>query len=127
MWKRAKELADIKVQLHCCGGVRPLLEDLIDAGLDAINPVQISCRGMDTARLKEQFGDRLTLWGGGCDTHRVLPEATPEELAEHVRQQVAILNPGGGFVFTAVHDIQPGTPVENVMAMLEAQQEYGNY
>lgn len=120
MWRRAKELADVKVMLHCCGGVAELMEDLIDAGLDAINPVQISCRGMDATRLKEQFGDRLTLWGGGCDTHRMLPKATPEEIAEHVRQQVAILNPGGGFVFQQVHNIMADIPVQNIVAMYDA-------
>ena len=90
MWRRAKELADVRVLLHCCGGVYPLLEDLIDAGLDAINPVQISCRGMDSATLKREFGDRLTFWGGGCDTQSVLPSASPEQVAEHVRQQVEV-------------------------------------
>jgi uroporphyrinogen decarboxylase len=120
MWRRAKELADVKVMLHCCGGVAELMEDLIDAGLDAINPVQISCRGMDATRLKEQFGDRLTLWGGGCDTHRMLPKATPEEIAAHVRQQVAILNPGGGFVFQQVHNIMADIPAQNIVAMYDA-------
>ena len=120
MWRRAKELADVKVMLHCCGGVAELMEDLIDAGLDAINPVQISCRGMDATRLKEQFGDRLTLWGGGCDTHRMLPKATPAEIAAHVRQQVAILNPGGGFVFQQVHNIMADIPAQNIVAMYDA-------
>ncbi|MFH1266992.1 MAG: uroporphyrinogen decarboxylase family protein, partial [Planctomycetota bacterium] len=77
LWQTAKELADVKVMLHCCGGVRPLLPHLIEAGLDAINPVQISCRGMDSQALKKDFGDKLTLWGGGCDTHYVLSRGTP--------------------------------------------------
>ncbi len=120
MWNRAKELADVKVQLHCCGGVRPLLEDLIDAGLDAINPVQISCTGMDAAELKAEFGDRLTLWGGGCDTRLVLSDATPEDVATHVRQQVDILSPGGGFVFQQVHNVLANVAPENTVAMLDA-------
>lgn len=120
MWNRAKELADVKVQLHCCGGVRPLLDDLIDAGLDAINPVQISCRGMDTAELKTEFGDRLTLWGGGCDTRLVLPESTPQEVADHVREQVKILGSGGGFVFQQVHNVLANVPPENIVAMFDA-------
>ena len=77
MWKRAKELADVKVMLHCCGGIRPLLPDLIEAGLDAVNPVQITCAGMDAAALKADFGDKITFWGGGCDTRFVLSKATP--------------------------------------------------
>ncbi len=78
LWRRAKELADVKVMLHCCGGVRPLLPDLIDAGLDAINPVQISCAGMDAAGLKRDFGKDITFWGGGCDTQWLLSHGTPD-------------------------------------------------
>ncbi len=120
MWRRAKELADVKVMLHCCGGVRPLLPDLIDAGLDAINPVQISCTGMEPRALKADFGSRLTFWGGGCDTHRVLASGTPDEVRRHVREQIAILNPGGGFVFQQVHNILANIPPENIAAMFEA-------
>jgi len=124
MWRRAKELADVKVMLHCCGGVRPLLSHLIEAGLDAINPVQISCGGMETAGLKKDFGDRLTLWGGGCDTHHVLPLATPDEIREHVRGQIVLLKPGGGFVFQQVHNVLADVPPENVIAMLDAANHY---
>jgi uroporphyrinogen decarboxylase len=120
MWKRAKQLADVKVQLHCCGGVRPLLGDLIDAGLDAINPVQISCTGMDPAELKAEFGDRLTFWGGGCDTRSVLPNDKPDEIADHVRRQVEVMRPGGGFVFQQVHNVLANVPPENIVAMLDA-------
>jgi uroporphyrinogen decarboxylase len=123
MWRRAKELANVKVQLHCCGGVRPLLPDLIEAGLDAINPVQISCSGMETRGLKEDFGGQLTLWGGGCDTHFVLSRGTPEEIRRHVREQVSILKPGGGFVFQQVHNILADVPPENIIAMFDAVQE----
>ena len=83
MWKRAKELADVKVMLHCCGGVRELLPDLIDAGLDAINPVQISCRGMDAAALKKDFGRDMVFWGGGADTQCILPQGTPSQIGDH--------------------------------------------
>ncbi len=123
MWRRAKELAEVKVNLHCCGGVRELLPELIDAGLDAINPVQISCKGMDPRELKAKFGDKLTFWGGGCDTHGVLSRGTPEEVRRHVKQQVAILSPGGGFVFQQVHNVLADVPPENVIAMLDAVNE----
>jgi uroporphyrinogen decarboxylase len=123
MWHRAKELAPVKVMLHCCGGVRELLNDLIEAGLDAINPVQISCRGMEPRALKADFGDRITFWGGGCDTHKILPTGTPDEIRRHVKEQVAILKPGGGFVFQQVHNILADVPPENVLAMFEAAQE----
>jgi uroporphyrinogen decarboxylase len=120
LWQRAKELADVKVMLHCCGGVYELLDDLIDAGLDAINPVQITCNNMDPARLKQEFGDRLTFWGGGCDTRGILPNAKPQQIADHVREQIDLLGPGGGFVFQQVHNILANVPPENVTAMYDA-------
>lgn len=124
MWQRAKELANVKVMLHCCGGVRPLLPHLIEIGLDAINPVQISCTGMEAQGLKRDFGRRLTLWGGGCDTRFVLPLGTPEEIRRHVKEQISILSPGGGFVFQQVHNILADVPPENVIAMFDAANEY---
>jgi uroporphyrinogen decarboxylase len=120
MWKRAKELADVKVMLHCCGGIRPLLPDLIEAGLDAVNPVQITCAGMDAAQLKADFGDKITFWGGGCDTRFVLSKATPEDIQQHVRDQVEISNCSGGFVFQQVHNVLADVPPENVIAMFDA-------
>jgi uroporphyrinogen decarboxylase len=120
LWRRAKELADVKVMLHCCGGVRELLPHLIEAGLDAINPVQISCAGMDAAQLKAEFGRDLTFWGGGCDTREILTEASPEQVAEHVRNQVRTLAPGGGFVFQQVHNILANVPPANIVAMFDA-------
>jgi len=120
LWRRAKELAPVKVMLHCCGGVRELLPDLIDAGLDAINPVQISCAGMEAAGLKADFGAEITFWGGGCDTRSVLPDASPEQVAAHVRDLVKIWKPGGGYVFQQVHNILANVPPENVAAMFEA-------
>jgi uroporphyrinogen decarboxylase len=120
LWNRAKELADIKVMLHCCGGVRELLPHLIEAGLDAINPVQISCSGMDADQLKSEFGSELAFWGGGCDTRDILPNGTPYQVAEHVKKQVDILSSGGGFVFQQVHNILANVPPENIVAMLDA-------
>ncbi len=120
MWRRAKELAPVKVMLHCCGGIRELLPDLIDAGLDTVNPVQISCAGMDAAGLKKDFGSDIVLWGGGCDTRQVLPHGTPAEVRDHVRRQVDILSKDGGFVFQQVHNILANVPPQNVVAMFEA-------
>jgi uroporphyrinogen decarboxylase len=122
LWGRAKALADVKVQLHCCGGIYELLDDLIDAGLDAVNPVQISCRSMDPARLKAEFGDRITFWGGGCDTQRILPMASPDQVAEHVKEMVTIFRPGGGFVFQQVHNILANVPPVNIKSMFGALQ-----
>ena len=123
LWRRAKQLAPVTVMLHCCGAVRPLLADLIDAGLDAINPVQVAGRGMDAAGLKRDFGRDITFWGGGCDTQRILPGAAPEQVREHVRGQVGALAPGGGFVFQQVHNILANVPAQNIVAMFEAARE----
>jgi uroporphyrinogen decarboxylase len=123
MWKRAKELADVKVMLHCCGGVRELLPDLIEAGLDAINPVQISCRGMEAVGLKRDFGDKITFWGGGCDTREVLSRSTSQEIRQHVLGQIEAFRPGGGFVFQQVHNILADVPPQNVVAMFDAVRE----
>ncbi len=120
LWRRAKELADVKVMLHCCGGVRELLDDMIDAGLDAINPVQINAAGMDPVGLKTEFGKRITFWGGGCDTRDVLPSNSPDRVAAHVKELARVLRQGGGFVFQQVHNILADVPVENVTAMFDA-------
>ncbi|GAK58661.1 uroporphyrinogen-III decarboxylase [Candidatus Vecturithrix granuli] len=124
LWKRAKELAPVKVMLHCCGGIRPLLDDLLDAGLDATNPIQTSCKGMEPAGLKRDFGDRLCFWGGGCDTQTVLPKATPAEVRQHVLERLEIFAPHGGFVFQQVHNILANVPPANVVAMFDAIKEF---
>jgi uroporphyrinogen decarboxylase len=121
MWARTKQLAPhIKIMLHCCGGVRELLPGLIEAGLDMINPVQITCRGMDAAGLKQDFGSELTFWGGGCDTREMLSGGTPAQIREHVRRQMALWRPGGGYVFQQVHNIMANVPPANIIAMLDA-------
>jgi uroporphyrinogen decarboxylase len=124
LWTRAKELADVRVMLHCCGGVRELLPDLIDAGLDAINPVQFNCAGMETDKLKADFGRNITFWGGGCDTRDILPNASPELVQKHVHKQVATLSPSGGFVFQQVHNILANVPAENIVAMFDAVNDF---
>jgi uroporphyrinogen decarboxylase len=96
---------------------------MIEAGLDAVNPVQISCTGMEAAGLKQDFGDRFTFWGGGCDTRFVLSQATPADLRKHVREQISVLMPNGGFVFQQVHNILADVPSENIVAMFDAVNE----
>ena len=120
LWHRAKELADVKVMLHCCGGIRPLLPAMIEAGMDTTNPVQTNCAGMEPAGLKRDFGDEITLWGGGCDTREVLPRGTPDQVRAHVRERVDLLAPGGGFVFQQVHNIMADVPPQNIVAMFDA-------
>jgi uroporphyrinogen decarboxylase len=103
---------------HTCGAVVPLIPDLIDIGVDALNPVQVSAKDMDPARLKREFGKDLAFWGG-IDTHRVLPSGTPEDVRRAVAQAVSVLGERGGYVVAAVHNIQPDVPPENIAALFE--------
>jgi uroporphyrinogen decarboxylase len=112
------------VFLHSCGSIYPLIPDLITAGIDILNPIQTSAKNMDPKLLKEEFGNQITFWGGGCDTQRVLPFATPDEVAQHVRERVKIFAPGGGFVFNPIHNIQADVPPENITAMFNAALEF---
>ncbi len=117
----------VKVFFHSCGAVRKLLPDLIEAGIDILNPVQVSAVGMDTRELKKEFGKDLVFYGGGVDTQYVLPRGTVEQVKDEVKRRIDDLAPGGGFVFTTVHNIQADVPPQNIMAMWEALQEYGVY
>ncbi len=119
LWGHIKEKSGKPILLHSCGSVYDLIPDLIEMGVDALNPIQVSARDMDTAKLKREFGKDLTFWGGGCDTQSVLPRGTPQQVRDEVRRRVDDLAPGGGFVFTQVHNIQPDVAPENVAAMYE--------
>jgi len=111
---------------HSCGAVEPFMEHFIESGFDIINPVQVNAAGMDPKLLKEKYGKRLTFWGGGADTQKVLPFGTPEEVRVHVLKECEIFAPGGGFVFNTVHNIQANVPLPNVLAMLEAIKLFGS-
>jgi len=112
-----------RIFLHSCGAVRDLIPDLIEIGVDILNPVQVSAAGMDGAELKREFGRDLVFWGGGVDTQRVLGGGTPAEVRAEVLRRVDDLRAGGGFVFAAVHNIQPNVPAENILAMWAALKE----
>ena len=116
-----------KLWYHTCGGCRDYIPDLLDNGIDVLNPVQISAAGMDPGPLKAEFGDRLVFWGGAIDAQHVLPQADPDTVREHVRRNLAAFKPGGGYVFNNVHNIQAGVPAENVLAMYDAAYEFGFY
>ena len=120
IWDRIRQLSHAKIMLHSCGVIRDLIPDLLEAGVEILNPIQIDCPGMDARELKAEFGKDLVLRGGGCDTHRILPRATPEEVSKHVKKQVAILRQGGGFVFQQVHNILADVPPQNIVAMYDA-------
>ena len=122
-----KSLTDAKIWYHTCGSVVPLIPDLIDNGIDILNPVQISAANMDPGRLKDTFGQSLVFWGGGIDTQHVLSFASPEEVRQDVRKNVDVLKRGGGYVFNSVHNIQAGVPAENIVAMFDAAYDFGLY
>lgn len=104
---------------HSCGAVEPLIENLIEAGFDILNPVQINAAGMDSHRLVEKYGDRLVFWGGGVDTQKVLSFGTPDDVRKQVEAQCRILSASNGFVFNTVHNVQANVPVENLAAMVD--------
>jgi hypothetical protein len=115
---------DWKCFKHSCGSVARFFDSFIEAGFDILNPVQCSATGMEPALLKERYGDRLVFWGGGVDTQRTLPFASPADVRAEVLERCRIFAPGGGFVFNSVHNVQAGTPVANVVAMLDAVAEF---
>jgi hypothetical protein len=116
-----------KTFIHSCGSLWRLLDDIVDAGFDCVNPVQTSAAEMDPAALKAKYGDRVTFWGGGIDTQRVLPFGTPDEVREMVRERMRIFGAGGGFVFATIHNVQAGIPTENLLALYKAVSEYGRF
>jgi uroporphyrinogen decarboxylase len=110
--------------LHCCGGIYELIPELIEAGFEILNPVQINAINMEPERLKKEFGRELTFWGGGVNTQSVLNRATPQQVKDHVRQNIEILSKDGGYIFNTVHNIMPDVPPQNIIAMFEAIQEF---
>mgnify|MGYP001182976312 CR=1 FL=1 len=118
-----KSNSEAKVLYHCCGSVTPFVEDLIEIGVDALNPVQVSASNMEPAELKQAFGEHIAFWGG-IDTQNVLPNGTPEEVRSEVRRVIDCLAPGGGYVLNSVHNIQTDVPPENVVAMFDEAVNY---
>jgi hypothetical protein len=116
-----------KTWQHTCGSVTRIIPMLIASGLDIINPVQTSAAGMDPSWLKSEFGGKITFWGGGVDTQKTLPFASPEEVEQEVAKRIRIFAPGGGFVFNAIHNIQQGTPPANIVAAYDTARKTGRY
>jgi uroporphyrinogen decarboxylase len=126
LFARIKQLAPgARLFFHSCGNVRPLVPDFIELGVDVLNPVHIRAQGMEPAALKRDFGRDIAFWGGGVDTQEVLPFGTPQQVRDDVKRNLEALAPGGGYVFTAVHNIQADVPAANIMAMWEALQDHG--
>ena len=122
-----KSLTKAKIWYHTCGSCFEYIPDLIDNGVDILNPVQIGLVNMEPAKLKEMFGSQLVFWGGGIDAQHVLPFAKPDEITEHVRKNIEIFKPGGGYVFNNVHNIQVGVSPENILALFDAAYQFGFY
>ena len=122
-----KSKTDAKVFYHSCGAVGTFIPDLIELGVDILNPVQVAASGMDTAELKRVYGNELSFWGGGCDTQRVLARGTTQEIRDEVLHRIRDLAPGGGFVFNPVHNIQPLISPASIVTMFEAAREFGRY
>ena len=107
--------------------IREFIPDLIESGVEILNPVQKSATGMDLLELKREFGRDLIFWGGGVDTQRILPKGTPEQVRDDVKRNIDALAPDGGFVFATIHNAQADVPPKNFMAMWEALRDYGAY
>ena len=125
---KSKAKGKAYIFFHNDGAIYPTIPLLIEAGVDILNPWQVNCAGMDdTAKFKREYGRDLTIWGGSCDTQRVLPYGTPEEVRAETRRRIEDLAPGGGFIFAPIHVIQAGVPPANLVAWWETLQEYGRY
>jgi uroporphyrinogen decarboxylase len=127
LFRFARAHCNARLLFHTDGAVAPLIPDLIEMGIDALNPVQVSAEGMDPAILKREFGREIVFWGGGCDSQSILPFGTPQEVADEVKRRIDALAPGGGFVFGPIHNIQAGVPLDNVVTMFRVAREYGIY
>ncbi|MGQ9630982.1 MAG: uroporphyrinogen decarboxylase family protein [bacterium] len=127
IYEYIKENSDLYLFLHSCGGIYELIPDLIEIGVDIINPVQTSAAGMDPARLKREFGKDLTFWGGGVDTQTTVTRGSVKDIRREVEERIRIFAPGGGFVFTQVHNIQADIPPEKVVAIYDTALKKGKY
>jgi uroporphyrinogen decarboxylase len=120
-----KSKSDVKISYHCCGSIYELIPDLIDIGFDSLNPIQVSCKNMgDTAKIKKEFGDKLTFWGAGCDSQNTLPFGTIEDIRTEVKKRVDEMAYGGGMILAPIHNIQADIPVEKIDALYSACMEY---
>lgn len=122
-----KSRTSAKIWYHTCGSIIEYIPDLLDNGIDILNPVQINARDMGALGLKARFGSDLTFWGGGIDAQQVLPQASPDGVRDAVRLSMEAFKPGGGYVFNNVHNIQADVPPENVVALFDAAYEFGAY
>jgi uroporphyrinogen decarboxylase len=122
-----RKAPNVKVLLHSCGAVYPLIPDFIDAGVDALNPVQTTAEGMDPATLKREFGNDIVFWGGGVKCQTTLDRGSADDVRREVKELVETWKPGGGYVFCPDHDIQENVAAEKILATYQTCQEFGRY
>ncbi len=119
--------SEAKTLYHCCGSVFNLMEHFIEAGIDCLNPIQTTTARMEPVELKKRFGGRIVFWGGGAETQTVLPNGSADDVRKQVKERIQIFAPGGGFVFSHIHDIVLGVPPQNILAMVDTARQYGQY
>lgn len=126
LWGHIRERTPAKLLHHCCGSIYPFIGDFIEMGVQALNPIQVSARNMDPAKLKAEFGGQLTFWGG-VDTHEVMPWGAVTDVRQEVEKRISQMAPGGGFILAAVHNLQPEVPPANIVELFRAGKELGRY
>jgi len=127
LWQFINNNCDAKIMIHACGSIDKIIDDLHEAGIEVLNPVQTSANNMDPRNLKKKYGKKLSFWGGGCDTQKILPHGTPDEVKKEVEKNMKIFKPGGGFVFNQIHIIQYNVPPENIVAMFDTAYKHSHY
>ena len=127
VYQYVKQHSNLYVFLHSCGSIYDVIPDLIEIGVDILNPVQTSAVNMDPQKLKSKFGEKITFWGGGVDTQHILPDGTSDEIIEQVKERLKIFAPGGGFVFAPVHNIQANITPENIIAAYDTVRQFREY
>jgi len=127
LYKHIKNCCDAYLLMHSDGSLYPIIPDLIEIGVDILNPIQYTAKDMELSRLKKEFGKELCFWGGGIDTQKILPFGTPDQVSDEVKRNIDILAPGGGFIFGPVHNITEGVPVHNIISAYQTAVEHGRY
>lgn len=113
-----------KTFIHSCGAIEPLIDEIVSSGFDILNPVQCSASGMDPITIKQKYGDKIIFWGGGVDTQKTLPFGIEREVKNEVKERLKIFSKDGGFIFNTIHNIQPTTPIRNIIGMIEELNKY---
>ena len=116
---------DMHISLHCCGSIYPIIGDLIESGFDILNPIQKECANMDPATIKKEFGDRVTIWGGACSTQTTMTHGTVEDIVREAKEMIRIYAPGGGFVFSQIHNLLADISPEKILALFDTAKNFG--